>query len=649
MIHTLRFQITAALLLLLLVFAASVGFGHHHFERYRTDNAVLNLATQLRITTQRLNAEGMKYLEVAPSDYPGYYRDVKLYYPNLLAQVGVFDQASRAFMAGRFPPKLTGLDETVTPGLDKGTRTAAAELEAFWDGYRQQLMDALGNDIGGPRLESAAQYVVRNHAALEAVTERLLAEFRRLVDHHVAQIARLNQAGLILAVLLALMIVAWFYIKVLRPLHSAVGGFRKVAQGDFGYQVPVAGNNEIGWLSGAFNHLSMRLHAIFRLIERIQHGSDLDETLGFVREEFSRFLPIDWVGALLVCADGTSIELRRAYAGDRLDNHDATHFPLEGTLLADALASGRPLHLTDLATTAQQSEAYRFLRALAGKGMGSAIFLPLSEQSPVPGLLVFASRRADAYTPGHLELLTNIAHLVTYSFGRTLELLERARLAAIGQFASGIVHEIRSPLSTVSLALDYFLRQDLPEATRKRAELAGAETARMTRLLEDILLYAKPLSLKRERLDFAMLLHGFLDTNRSLAERRQQSFGLQVANATLEVIGDRDRLAQVLLNLARNACEAAPDGAEIGWQLDHSPRDGSIRIVVENPGDPIPETALARLWEPFFTTKAGGTGLGLSIVKRIIEAHGGEITIASDETSGTRVTIRLPAADSEKP
>jgi len=262
----------------------------------------------------------------------------------------------------------------------------------------------------------------------------------------------------------------------------------------------------------------------------------------------------------------------------------------------------------------------------------------------VPSVLTFATRKVGAYNAEQLDLLRNIAHLVAHSFGKTLKLLEQARLAAIGEFASGIAHEIRNPLATISLALDYFKLADLPPQAKKRADLAASEAERMERLLEEILLYAKPLNLSVAPLDLNHALAELLDANRSLANARQQSFELKTADGPAKTLADWDRLTQVFLNLLRNATEAAPAHGTVRWEIQDDPLTRTVVINVHNGGDPIPPQTLSRLTEPFFTTKPQGTGLGLSIVKRIVEAHGGDLTVRSAADSGTTVTVALPAA-----
>jgi len=320
-------------------------------------------------------------------------------------------------------------------------------------------------------------------------------------------------------------------------------------------------------------------------------------------------------------------------------------FRLEGTLLEKALEGGTPLHVPNMEETAAGNPHYEFLRSLVERGLRDAIFLPLTPQTltPVPAVVVFATRTRGCYDGEHLRFLDNIAQLVTHSFGRTVRLAEHGRLAAIGEFASGIAHELRTPLTTLSMAVEYFNRLDLDEKATKRLDLARQEAARMKRLLEEILLYAKPVDLNLVPITVPQVLVQFIDDHQEeLAAPRRQSIVLTRADTDAQIMADRDRLTQILLNLTQNACEAAPEGACIVWTVEDAPETGAVRLEVRNPGDPIPADRLDRLTEPFFSTKPSGTGLGLAIVCRLTLIHGGELSIDSDATQGTRVRILFP-------
>ncbi|MCG6867851.1 MAG: HAMP domain-containing protein [Gammaproteobacteria bacterium] len=637
---SLRFQISAALLSLLALFAGTVTYTVYALEQQRNATMVLNLAGRLELAGEQLAMQAMNYQENPPRDYETYHRDVRLYYQDLLAHLDTFDEILMAFSYQEFDTKLTGMQKTLHTDLTPPVREAVSSTVDLWMGYRRDLQEKLGEDEQEPRLEWGAGYIVDHHNELRDSTLELLDSLQDQIGTRLRHIYAINNIVLAAAFVISVLIILMIYLRVLGPLDRAVQGMKRVSSGDFGHQVEPSGNSEIASLTRSFNRLSSRLRALFRLIDRIEQGSDLDGTLRFVLEEFAGLLPMDWVCALF--AEKASDQLRMERARDREGEGPVAgaRFPCSGTLMEKALKNGVPQHVPNTAE-AGRADGGAFFRMLSEQGRRSAIALPFSELTPFPGLLVIASRDLDAYTDEHLELLTNIAHLITHSFGRTVRLVEHERLAAIGEFASGIAHEIRSPLATIGLALDYFRDSDLPPGGVNRAELASQEVQRVSRLLEDILLYAKPLSLEIESADMAPLISEFLETNRDLAGSRGQAFVFDAASGRCEARIDRNRMIQVFQNIARNACEAAPAGGQIGWSLAKT--DNGIEVSVCNGGDPIPPETLKRLYEPFFTTKRHGTGLGLGIVKRIVDAHGGSIGVESSGARGTRVTILLPS------
>jgi len=438
--------------------------------------------------------------------------------------------------------------------------------------------------------------------------------------------------------------VGWLYFKVLRPLNRTLKGFSEVSQGNFGLRVNEQGSQEIKQLTHAFNHLSDRLKVLFELIDRLQQGSDLDQTLGFLSREFQTLLRIDWIGALFITADRNNIKLESAYLDGTKEPIGQPVFSLTGTLLEKAMGQEQPLHMADMANAARENTSFAFLQTLVNQGMSDAIFLPLgpASQSPVPGVLVFATRTEHSYDPEHLILLNNIAQLVTHSFGRTVKLARHAHLAAVGQFASGIAHEVRTPLATVGMALEHLSKFGLPENSEKRVRLATSEVDRMSRLLEDMLLYAKPVKMRLQNVELDRWLRDQKELQHPLAAANRQTIRLESGDTPIRLRADPDRLSQILTNLTRNACEASPNGATIYWHLRDRPKTGTVELVVRNLGPAINPEALPQLCEPFFTTKTSGTGLGLAIVSRLVDAHGGDLTISSDDKTGTQVTVAIP-------
>lgn len=227
-------------------------------------------------------------------------------------------------------------------------------------------------------------------------------------------------------------------------------------------------------------------------------------------------------------------------------------------------------------------------------------------------------------------------------------LMESEKLAAIGQFAAGIVHEIRSPLNTLGMVLEYMQELDLPGSADKRLRLALDEHARLGRLLNEMLLYAKPHHLEMMEVDLCELVRTVLEVARETPACRSREVRFEACSLTSPVLGDRDKLHEALLNLICNACEASGEADIIDILVEGTQHNDRASIAVHNRGEVIPRENLSRLTEPFFTTKREGTGLGLAIVDRIVAAHGGELAFESSAETGTTARIELRAALGDK-
>ena len=225
------------------------------------------------------------------------------------------------------------------------------------------------------------------------------------------------------------------------------------------------------------------------------------------------------------------------------------------------------------------------------------------------------------------------------------KLVERERLAAIGEFAATIVHEIRNPLTTVMMGLDYFKRADLSKSSQERLSLALGEANRLERLLRELLLYAKPHQLQLTEININEFIKDILNTIRAMPEARKKRIKFCPTPTAVKIRADKDKLQQVFINIVRNACEAVAEAGDITWIVHNDPSSQQVHIQIHNSGNPIPVDILPRLTEPFYTTKSSGTGLGLAIVKRIVEVHGGNLSIQSTAQDGTTVSVQMPSSE----
>jgi signal transduction histidine kinase len=221
------------------------------------------------------------------------------------------------------------------------------------------------------------------------------------------------------------------------------------------------------------------------------------------------------------------------------------------------------------------------------------------------------------------------------------QLAEKEHLAAVGALTASIVHEIRNPLTTLSMWLNYCQRQDLSEAATKRLALALADGDRLQRLLNQILLYAKPQTLQRQELNLNQLVAETLEVFQHSPVALDRKLEFCHSRTPVTLMADPDKLKQVLINLVTNACEAVSNGDSIYISIEPILGD-RLCLQIRNGGTPISPEQLPKLTDPFYSTKATGTGLGLAIVQQIIEAHAGALQIESSATQGTTVTVMLP-------
>lgn len=227
--------------------------------------------------------------------------------------------------------------------------------------------------------------------------------------------------------------------------------------------------------------------------------------------------------------------------------------------------------------------------------------------------------------------------------------LKRAdRLAAIGTMAAGLAHEIRNPLASISGSIE-ILKEELDGSgqSRKLMEIVLREIGRLDSLIADFLLFARPSSPQKNLAHLNKIINELLQVISNSPEFSPSINFFAKFEEDVYLLGDEQQLKQAFWNLLINALQAMPNGGEINITLRRlfsaNPKEpGQVEIIISDTGIGIAESDLDKIFNPFFTTKEQGTGLGLSIVHRIIEGHGGKITVQSQLNKGTIFRITLP-------
>ncbi|MDM7916911.1 MAG: ATP-binding protein, partial [Candidatus Eisenbacteria bacterium] len=243
----------------------------------------------------------------------------------------------------------------------------------------------------------------------------------------------------------------------------------------------------------------------------------------------------------------------------------------------------------------------------------------------------------------------------------------RERLASIGELSAGVAHEIRNPLTGIGNCAQVLQdRIAADDPLRKFVQIILDEAARLNRIVESLLSFARPGRPQLRQAAIVDVLRHVLDLERDACEEQGISTELKIRGRIPPIWIDPEQITQVVLNVVRNAGEAMPAGGHLGVEClvvrrrpharrgtgqrstdrirygGDSPMRRFVQVRVSDTGGGIPKETLPRIFDPFFTTRKKGTGLGLSISQSILKEHGGFISIRSIESKGTTVIIDLP-------
>jgi two-component system NtrC family sensor kinase len=227
------------------------------------------------------------------------------------------------------------------------------------------------------------------------------------------------------------------------------------------------------------------------------------------------------------------------------------------------------------------------------------------------------------------------------------QLLQSAKLAAVGELAASVAHEINNPLYAARNSL-YLVEHDLPPGAPQRQflEIAQGELGRIARIITRMRDFYRPTRAELEPTAINDVLMATVDLVQTHLRHGQVAVAINLADDLPEMTAHTDQIRQVFLNLMLNACDAMPNGGTLRItshaRIAGDDRPAEIIVQIADTGVGIAPEHRTHLFEPFYTTKAQGTGLGLAISAHIITQHSGQIEVASELGVGTTFTVRLP-------
>ncbi|MEW9051049.1 MAG: PAS domain-containing protein [Neobacillus sp.] len=225
---------------------------------------------------------------------------------------------------------------------------------------------------------------------------------------------------------------------------------------------------------------------------------------------------------------------------------------------------------------------------------------------------------------------------------RTEEVLHRQdKLAAVGQLAAGVAHEIRNPLTSMKGYAEFL---SLDEKDPERMEFLNIildEIERVNTIVEDFMVLAKPKAVELEEKNVIPVIKNVVSLLEFEARKKHVRLSFDCSHEIIQIECDENRLKQVFLNFIKNGIEAMPNGGEL--RVRTIIHENNVQISIQDTGVGIPEEKLKKLGEPFYTTKKNGNGLGLMVSFKIIESHNGKVFVESEPNKGTTFNILLPA------
>jgi signal transduction histidine kinase len=430
----------------------------------------------------------------------------------------------------------------------------------------------------------------------------------------------LRKSAIILAITTILAFLAAWRISsgITRPLALLTAQTRSLADGSGSSRVEINSGDEVGGLAQDFNRMAAELesrnrHLLETLAEldrsRQQVTGERNFMEGVVNSISSAILPFSPDGLLIsVNTNGRAILGEQATVGSHYRAVFA-HWPELTARIEQAVAGNRPFGRDPFTTGSSDGARYFDVGIFPiGTEMEQGITVTIRDETEKERMR---------------EEMTRLD-----------------RLASLGRLSAGIAHEIRNPLTGITLLLDDLHdRPAFDDQSRELMKCGLEEIERMEKLINALLSYAAP-----PRAEFReSALKPVIEETLLFFRKSCEKGGVALVSSLAEIpplVLDADKIRQMLLNLLRNSLSATESGGMIS--VATAVKDGMAELVVSDSGQGIPAEDIDHVFEPFFTRSGGGTGLGLSISQRIVEEHHGTIAVASTAGKGTVFTIRLP-------
>ena len=398
--HSLRFQITLVIVLLIGVLLINTLFSFYSENQRRHDYDTLQSSGTTQQLFSSLITRSSQYVEAAPRDWETYFRDLGMYGQDLNNII-------------------LKLDNTLL------TLTDLPDLQQQWKIYSQEIHTVRG-DLAEPKLEAVAHWVVAHQEEINALSDQIDKRIKTMLDQQLKTQSQINIALLALSLLVGLSALFALNQFFSRPLQSILSRLQHLAQGKTATDDAITSRNEMGTIYSAINDLAFNLDTTFNLTRSVNQATSVDSALCFVYREYQQRLPIDALCLIRDSNDSQSLLLERVHSDQQLTLQENSRYSKLHCELCSMITLSEPLlWQEDQDWDGKHSELAIYLH---NAGINSALFFPFNNQSG--SVLLFASIKPSAFDEKHLQLLKNAGGQLQHAFEKT-ELVESLVISAI--------------------------------------------------------------------------------------------------------------------------------------------------------------------------------------------------------------------------
>ncbi len=545
-------------------------------------------------------------------------------------------------------------------------------LKRFTEKYKEALsafITTTANPERVKRLQMATaeigEMLLQNTREMAFITNQKLKEKSGTALRKVERIKHILLASLLGIMLTGGIIAVNLTSEILKPIRELSDAAREVASGNLGYTIDSSDTTEFGHLARVFNEMSLslkeghernmnymtRLSGLYRLtlsFHMVTNKQDIIREMVFGVAEIIRAEKV-----LVFLYDRERDRYASAFPAYGFTDSDVENWSYEPSFINSLYLKSNKRAIIIL----PEDHVTKQLLLRGTDNIRNLAVIWLKQKGILTGFLMTINKEGEEFVEEDIRLLSVIANNFSVAMDNAQlyrdlhtqmqklkdtqeQLVQAAKLAAIGELAANIAHEINNPLTSVLGYAELMREEEDIESIMRDLEIIESESLRARDIVQQLLEFSKKWPLKISKVDINRLLKEVID----LVSLNLRDSGIKIIedfSHIPQISADANQLKQVFLNLINNAVQSMPNGGTLS--ISTARIDTSVMVEVSDTGTGIPDNVAQKIFEPFFTTKKDrGTGLGLPISYRIIKKHGGKIEVKKRVDKGTTFRVILP-------